>query len=220
MTNPTNEQIKAGQAVYSKLFLLFYDFIILKIFCRFIWKCPSRFILDNYNRNISANHLDVGVGTGYNLEHCQFPSKTPRLVLMDLNPNCLEVTAKRLERYSPEIYCGDVLEPFDTGYERFDSVALNGLLHCIPGTMKEKAVVFDNAKQVMKPGSVVFGCTILNKGVKKGVAAKLMILMTNRRKVFSNLDDGVDDLKEELSKRFKNVSVNIIGCMALFSAQP
>ncbi len=138
---------------------------------------------------------------------------------MDLNPNCLEVTAKRLERYSPKIYCGDVFEPFDTGSERFDSVALNGLLHCIPGTMKQKAVVFDHARQVMNPGGVMFGCTILNKGVKKGVAAKLMILMTNRKKVFSNLDDCPDDLKEELSKRFKNVNVNIIGCMALFSAQ-
>ena len=219
MTNPTKEEIKAGHAVYSKLFLLVYDFMIIRIFCRYIWKCPSRFILDNYNRNISANHLDVGVGTGYNLEYCKFPSKTPRLVLMDLNQNCLEVTAKRLKRYSPEIHCGDVFKPFDTGSERFDSVALNGLLHCIPGTMKEKGVVFDNAKQVMNPRGVVFGCTILNKNVKKGLAAKLMIYITNRKNVFSNLDDSLDDLKEELSKRFKKVSVNIIGCMALFGAQ-
>jgi 2-polyprenyl-3-methyl-5-hydroxy-6-metoxy-1,4-benzoquinol methylase len=219
MTNPTNEEIKAGQAIYSKLFLSVYDFMVLGILCRFVWKCPSRFILDNYTRNISANHLDVGVGTGYNLDHCKFPSKTPRLGLMDLNQNCLQVTGKRLERYSPEIYCRDVFEPFDTGSERFDSVALNGLLHCIPGTMKDKGVVFDNAKQVMNPGGVVFGCTILNKGVKKSVVAKLMLHIVNRKKVFSNLDDGLDDLREELSKRFENTSVDIIGCMALFSAQ-
>jgi len=192
--------------------------MILGIFCRFIWKCPSRIILDNYNKNISENHLDAGVGTGYNHDHCQFSSKTPRLVLMDLNQNCLEVTTKRLTRYSPGIYCGDVFEPFDTGSERFDSVALNGLLHCLPGTMKDKAVVFDHAKYVLKPGGAVFGCTILNKGVEKGVAANLMIFMTNRRKVFSNREDCLDGLKEELLKRFKNVSVNIIGCMALFSA--
>lgn len=196
-----------------------YSFMILKIFCRFIWKCPSRFILDNYSRNISANHLDVGVGTGYNLDHCQFPSKMPRLVLMDLNQNCLDVTAKRLERYSPEIYCGDAFEPFDTGSERFDSIALNGLLHCLPGSIKEKAAVFDHAKQVMNPGGVVFGCTILNKGVRKSVAAKLMMFMTNRKKVFSNIDDCFDDLKEELSKRFKTISINVIGCMAVFSAR-
>ena len=219
MTNPTNEAIKAGQAVYNKFFLFFYDFMILKIFCRFLWKCPSRFILDNYNRNISGNHLDVGVGTGYHLDHCQFPSNKPRLVLMDLNQNCLEVTAKRLERYCPEKYCGDVFEPFNTGSKGFDSVALNGLLHCLPGKMKEKAVVFDHAKQVLNPGGIMFGCTILNKGVKKNFAAKLMIFMTNRKKVFSNLDDDAEGLKQELSERFENISINIIGCMALFSAQ-
>ena len=217
MTKLSKEEINAGQAVYSKLFLFFYDFLILRIFCRFIWKCPSRHILENYNRHISGNHLDVGVGTGYNLDHCEFPIKHPRLVLLDLNPNCLEVTKRRLSRYSPSTCCGDVFEPFETGAERFDSVALNGLLHCIPGTMKKKGVIFDNTKQVLNPGGVVFGCTILNEGVQKGLAAKVMIQITNKRKVFSNLSDGLDDLKKELKKRFRNVQVNVIGCIALFN---
>ena len=43
--------------------------------------------------------------------------------------------------------------------------------------------------------------------------------MTNKNKAFSNLYDGLDDLKEELEKRFKNASINVIGCMALFSAR-
>ena len=219
MANVTKEAIKAGQAIYSKFFLSFYDFLILGINCRFIWKCPSHFILENYNRNISANHLDAGVGTGYMLDYCEFPTKTPRLALLDLNQNCLEITGKRVERYSPEVYCRDVFEPFDTGPRRFDSVALNGLLHCIPGTMKDKGVVFDNAKQVMNPGGVVFGCTILNKNVKKNLAAKFVIHMANKDKTFSNIEDGYDELMEELSKRFKNVSIDIIGCMALFRAQ-
>ena len=219
VVSPSREDVNAGQAVYSKFFLTIYDFLILGIFCRFIWRCPSRFILENYNRNISANHLDVGVGTGYNLEHCTFPADKPRLALMDLNPNCLEVTGRRLERYSPEIYCGDVFEPFDTGAERFDSIALNGLLHCIPGTMKDKGVVFENAKQVLNPGGIVFGCTILNIGVKKSVAAKMMMQVTNKNKAFSNLQDGLDDLREELAKRYQDVSIDVIGCMALFSAR-
>jgi len=80
-------------------------------------------------------------------------------------------------------------------------------------------VVFDNAKQVMNPGGVVFGCTILNKNVKKNLAAKFVIHMTNKDKTFSNIEDGYDDLMEELSKRFKNVTIDIIGCMAIFRAQ-
>ncbi len=219
MANPTREEINAGQAPYSRFFLSFYDFLILGIFCRYLWKCPSQFIVDNYNRNISANHLDVGVGTGYNLDHCRFPSESPRLALLDLNQNCLDVTGKRLDRYSPEMYCGDVFEPFETGVDRFDSVALNGLLHCIPGTMKDKGIVFDNARGVLNPGGVVFGCTILGKDVERSTAAKMMMYVTNRNKAFSNLEDGPDELKEELSKRYKDINVEVIGCMALFSAR-
>ncbi|MCP3945146.1 MAG: class I SAM-dependent methyltransferase [Desulfobacteraceae bacterium] len=219
MTTPNKEAIKAGQAVYSRLFLSFYDFLILGIFCRFIWKCPSHFIVENYNQHISLNHLDVGVGTGYNLDKCEFPTQTPRLGLLDLNQNCLDVTGHRLKRYSPEVFCSDVFEPFDTGREKFDSIALNGLFHCIPGTMKEKGIVFDNAKQVLNPGGVVFGCTILNKDVKKGWAAKFMMKTTNDNKAFSNLEDGLDELKEELSNRFETVKINMMGCMALFSAK-
>jgi hypothetical protein len=48
---------------------------------------------DSYDSNITANHLDVGVGTGYFLERearhqggrCQFSSSAPRIALMDLN---------------------------------------------------------------------------------------------------------------------------------------
>jgi 2-polyprenyl-3-methyl-5-hydroxy-6-metoxy-1,4-benzoquinol methylase len=219
MPRPSKDDIDAGQAPYSKWFLSVYDFMILGLFCRYIWKCPSQNILDNYNQNISANHLDVGVGTGYHLDHCRFPAEKPRLALMDLNENCLKVTGKRLERYRPETYCGNVYEPFDTGTKRFDSVAINGLLHCLPGTMKDKGIIFDHAKQVLNPNGTVFGCTILNQGVEKGLAAKIMMRVTNNSQAFCNLEDGLNELKEEMSQRFEKVKVNVIGCMAIFSAQ-
>ena len=85
--------------------------------------------------------------------------------------------------------------------------------------MKDKGVVFDHAKQVLNPNGVLFGCTILNKGVEKGLAAKIMMRVTNNSQAFCNLEDGLDDLKNELSKRFEKVEVYTIGCMALFSAQ-
>ena len=66
---------------------------------------------------------------------------------------------------------------------------------------------------------IIFGCTVLNKGVKKELPAKLMTRITNNRKIFSNLEDGLNELKEELSKRFDSVKIKMVGCMALFSAQ-
>ena len=46
-----------------------------------------------YQEHISLNHLEVGVGTGYFLQHCRFKG-TPRIALMDLNQNCLDMTAR------------------------------------------------------------------------------------------------------------------------------
>jgi hypothetical protein len=56
-------------------------------------------------------HLDVGVGTGYFLDRCTFPVAAPEVHLMDLNPNCLEKTARRIRRYRPVTHRCNVLDP-------------------------------------------------------------------------------------------------------------
>lgn len=75
----TSEQIEAGQAVYSKRTLAFYDFVVLGFSNRFLWKCPTQRLVHLYNNNITLNHLDVGVGTGYFLDRCHFTSSSPAL---------------------------------------------------------------------------------------------------------------------------------------------
>ncbi len=41
MTQVTAEQAEAGQAVYTKQTLAVYDFVVLGISNRFLWKCPT-----------------------------------------------------------------------------------------------------------------------------------------------------------------------------------
>src|SRR4051812_30334105 len=100
--------------------------MILGFFCRVAWKCPAPRIVEHYDAHVSANHLDIGVGTGYFLDRCRFPSP-PRLALMDLNPTCLEVAAKQVERYEPEVYRANVLAPITTAAPKFDSVGMTFL---------------------------------------------------------------------------------------------
>jgi ubiquinone/menaquinone biosynthesis C-methylase UbiE len=219
MADPFPQQAESGYTIYNRAFLPIYDLFVLGFVCRFIWKCPSQHLLELYHQHVTANHLDVGVGTGYFLDHCRFPKDAPRLVLMDLNPNCLEASGKRLSRYSPHIYCRDVLEPINIDTRPFDSVAINGLLHCLPGTIRTKGIVFDHLKPFLNPGGVLFGCTILNKGVRKSRVAQWVTNRLNKRGVFTNLEDDLEDLREELSKRFQQNSVQVIGCMALFWAR-
>ena len=138
---------------------------------------------------------------------------------MDLNPNSLAHTAKRLERYQPETYQQNVLEKIETSIKPFDSIGANYLLHCVPGAITEKAIIFDHLRKLMNPGARVFGSTILQGGVERSWLAQRLMAFYNKKGIFSNTTDSLDDLKSALSQRFKNVKVDVVGCVALFSGQ-
>lgn len=214
-----DSDVDAGQAVYTRPTLAVYDHVALGFLCRFIWKCPVEQIIEAYDQHVSNNHLEVGVGTGFVLDHCRFPTSRPRLTLLDLNPNSLLVAGRRLARYHPETCQANVLEPLPIDEPQFDSIGVGALLHCLPGPMSRKGVAFDHLKAVLKPGGILFGGTLLSGGVPRTAAARLVMKLLNRAKIFSNADDDLDGLVCELEKRFSKVVVRVVGCAAMFSAR-
>lgn len=215
----TQEEIQAGQSVYNPFSLFIYDFLVLGISNHFIWQCPTKQILELYNQNITPNHLDVGVGTGYFLDKCNFSSPQVRLGLMDLNINSLKAAAKRVARYTPEVYEHDVYQPIDIEIESFDSIGMNYLLHCLPGNMMTKAEVFKNLNQVLNAGGKIFGSTLLQGGVERSTLAKKLMGYYNAKKIFTNVDDDLDTLEKILGDHYPEHSVSISGCVALFWAR-
>lgn len=215
----TEQQIEAGHAVYSKSMLPIYDWLVLRFSNRLIWKCPSKHILALYDRLVTANHLDVGVGTGYFLDRCRFPNDRPRLGLMDLNPNCLDAAAHRAARYRPEVYRANVLDPIGLAIPRFDSLSMTYLLHCLPGTIKTKSAVFRHLKPLLNHGGVLFGATLLSGGVYKSWAAKRLMAFYNSKGIFTNDQDDLHGLRAMLSEHLTAVSVEVVGCAALFSGR-
>jgi 2-polyprenyl-3-methyl-5-hydroxy-6-metoxy-1,4-benzoquinol methylase len=215
----SNDSVEAGQAIYTQKTLRLYDLVVLGISNQFIWQCPTQRLVDHYNRNVTANHLDVGVGTGYFLDQCQFSSSTPRIGLMDLNTNALEFAAQRLVRYQPERYCRNVLEPITLEAKKFDSVGINYLLHCLPGSIASKAIAFDHLRSMMNPNAIIFGSTLLQGSIPRNWFAKRLMAVYNSKGIFSNQDDDLEGLERSLSKRFRDVSIQVIGCAALFSGR-
>jgi 2-polyprenyl-3-methyl-5-hydroxy-6-metoxy-1,4-benzoquinol methylase len=215
----TTDQVKAGQAIYSQRLLSVYDLIVLGISNQLIWQCPTPRLVNHYNTHVSTNHLDVGVGTGYFLDHCQFPTSTPRVALMDLNLETLDFAAQRIDRYQPEIYQQNVLDPIAWTQDKFDSVGINYLLHCLPGSIESKSVVFDHLKSLMNPNAVLFGSTLLQGGVSRTWVAKQLMKVYNKRRIFSNQSDQLESLQQALRNRFRDVSVEVVGCAALFSGR-
>jgi hypothetical protein len=213
------EDVLAGQAIYTKSVLDAYDLVVLGVSNHFIWRCPTARLRALYDRHISMNHLDVGVGTGYFLDRCHFPANTPRVALMDLNRNALDHAARRIARYCPETYLRNVLEPIAFDGEHFQSVGVNYLLHCLPGDIAAKAVVFDHLKGLMKQGAILFGSTLLHNGVERGWPARRLMNFYNRKGVFANAHDDAKALREALERRFREVEFEIVGCAALFSGR-
>jgi SAM-dependent methyltransferase len=218
MSNITAEQVKAGQAVYTRAFLAVYNPVV-RFNYRFLWRCPPGEVLDLYKEHVSANHLDVGVATGSILDYCRFPTSSPRLGLMDLNPNSLAVAAKRLTRYHPETYIQNALDPIGIDIPPFDSVGIANLLHCLPGTIRTKKVVFENLRAVLNPGGKLFGCTLLYGGVKRSLPATLWINYMNVIRALTNRQDDLEGLKQNLAECFSESSVKVVGCVALFWAR-
>ena len=215
----TSQQVEAGQAVYTPTMLAVYDWFVLGFSNRLIWRCPSSHLLSHYHHMVTSNHLDVGVGTGYFLDRCRFPTDRPRIGLMDLNPTCLETARRRIARYQPEVYRANVLEPIRLDIVPFDSIGLNYLLHCLPGTIRTKSAVFCHLRALLKPGGRMFGSTILQGGVPRNGAAKRLMAFYNSKGIFTNVDDDLDGLRASLSESLRETNVRVVGCVALFSGR-
>jgi 2-polyprenyl-3-methyl-5-hydroxy-6-metoxy-1,4-benzoquinol methylase len=214
----TPEDIAAGHAFYTRRSLAIYDMAILGYFSRFAWKCPARRILQHYDRHVTVNHLDVGVGTGYFLDRCRFPG-APRLGLMDLNTTCLDVAARRVARFAPEVYTANVLESIALDAPPFDSVGMNYLLHCIPGSIRAKGVVLQHLKALLNPGGTVFGATLLHDGVDRNLLARQVMKRNNAHGIFSNTEDDLEGLHAIVAEHLVDPQVDIVGCVAIFSGR-
>ena len=208
-----------GTRWYTNAFLRIYDWFALGLHCRFIWGCNSKNIIDFYSKHISGNHLDVGTGTGYFLDKCRFPVENPRLTLVDLNPRSLDMARKRLLRYHPTAYRRDILQPFGIGDSGFDSISITHLLHCLPGYMDNKGIVFQNLKPLLNPGGVLFGCTFIQGVPGEKLVASVLFEVANRLGFMSNRNDDISGLSRQIEKHFTEYSVEITGCEAFFRAR-
>jgi SAM-dependent methyltransferase len=212
------EEVEAGQAIYSPMVLRTYDWIVLGLSNHLLWRCPTVELRRLYDANVSDRHLDVGVGTGYFLDKAKWPTANPAVTLLDLNPNCLRLASKRIRRFVPRTVLADILEPLPP-LGPYDSVGLCYLLHCIPGTISDKAVAFDHLKPALAPGARIFGATILQGEVRRSRPAQALMDLYNRKRIFSNANDTLKDLGHALRTRFRDVTIRVKGAVALFEAR-
>lgn len=213
----TADELHYSVRLYTPFVLKFYDAFVLRFSSRAAWRFSASRILALYNRHLSENHLEIGVGTGYFLDKTTFPTAQPRITLVDLNANTLRATSRRIARYTPQCIVANALEPisFDG---LFSSIGMNYVLHTMPGNMREKTTALCHARSYLQEGGVLFGTTLLGAGVDANPLARLLMGAYNRLKWFSNRQDYLPDLKAGLEEHFSRYNVQVIGPTAIFEA--
>jgi SAM-dependent methyltransferase len=207
-----------GQAIYSRLFLPAYDAIVYGFNSPYLWRCPLPRLVAHYDKHLSSRHLDVGVASGRVLDEATFPTNSPELTLMDLNPNSLRTASTRLSRYRPRTHQANVLEPWGVP-TTYDSIALTHILHCLPGSFPNKRPAFEEARTALAPGGTFFGATILGPKAKHNPLGRATVNLNNRLGVMSNHHDTAEALEAELRRHFGSCEVDVVGTVALFSAR-
>ena len=69
--------------IYTPLLLAAYNIGVHGISNSAVWRCPTRALRSLYGTYSGRTHLDVGVGTGYLLDHTPWPVPVERLVCLD-----------------------------------------------------------------------------------------------------------------------------------------
>jgi hypothetical protein len=210
--------IAAAHAIYTPFMLSFYDRLVHGLSNRFAWRCPTERMIALYRDNLSSRHLEAGVGTGFFINRANPPS-FEELTLLDINRHCLARSARRLARYHPLQCETNLLAPIASELEPADSVGLTYVLHCLPGTMSAKLKVVDHLRPAMNKNAVLFGATILGRGIEPNAPAQFLLRLYNGKGVFNNLDDDLAGLTGGLKSRFSQVDIETRGCVALFRAR-
>jgi hypothetical protein len=213
------KKTRRSQQYFNKLSLIFYDFILYGVVSKYAWGTSIQRLDAHYKKYASSNHLEVGVGTGYLLNRIVFDSARPRLALMDLSVACLDKTKRKLSRYAPETYIQNLLEPLQQTIPAFDSISINYVMHCVPGSFKEKGIAFAHLKPLMSQDGVLFGATVLSQQVSKNVLAVAAMWLLNFLGVFNNRKDNAQDLKGCLDENFQVIEFEVIGVTAFFAVR-
>jgi ubiquinone/menaquinone biosynthesis C-methylase UbiE len=214
-----HDAVQDGYKAYHGRALSFYDTFVFRGSLPRFWRCPLETLTELYTRSLGARHLELGVGTGYLMEHSRFPVSNPKITLVDMNEATLDYTAQRMRFFETAKVVGNALEPLPVAKGSHDSAALSLLMHCIPGSLLEKGVAIKHAAATVRPGGIVFGSTVLSQGVTVTRAGRWLMKNLNDKGIFHNDTDSLQDLRTVLEQNFADFELYTCGSVGLFRAR-
>ena len=201
-----------GQRDFTPFALRFYDPFVLQFSAGWVWHCPLDRLLENYRWHIRPNHLDVGPGTGYFLEHAGLPEGS------EVDP--------RPEPQRPAPRRG---APGDAGRDggrsrRAQASARQGAVRLrrdepgapLPARPDGPQGGGDpERRKGAQPDGLFFGSTVLGDSGNHSWAARRMLDLYNGRGSFDNRLD-TEEVREILEASFEHVELDVVGSIAIF----
>lgn len=195
------------------------DYFNYEIVYKHIWGCSVSVLKEHFKPLVSDTHLDLSVKSGYLLSHL-LGTKTSKVVIADRCSKNLARSSVYLARFQPETLHLDPRTTFNTLRGSYDSVSINFLLQELPGPIEHKGrLVFNDVYNILESGGVVFGSTLVSRGITKPYLTKKLMRHMNRNLTLRNNLDSPSAIKRSLTKYFTDIRVEVIGCVALFSAR-
>lgn len=194
--------------------LPFYDALVNKINCHYVWKCNEKHIFEHYLKNIGRNHLEIGPGTGYFLQR-RYPIS--HLTLMDINQDTLDYTRDNLKGNYPHISVmeHDIFKK-PKRLDRVQSVGINYVLHCVPGRLDTKLESLVKNIHVDRD-TTFFGATVIQDDTNQTFLSKTELYLLNKYKIFHNQNDYIRNGIDVFEKHGFSYDYNHIGNVFLFS---
>ncbi|KAJ2965528.1 hypothetical protein NQ176_g10573 [Zarea fungicola] len=220
----------SGSAIYSPFLLrCIYNLWVLWISNSYSWCCPTNSVLLPFFRSsMGPRHLDLGVGTGYYpAASIKDGAQCTELTLLDMNLNSLQAAKRRVlaaagqDKVRVRTVLASATEtlPFSSG-EKFDSVSMFYLLHCLSGPPEDKTRVFDVVRAHVAADGVAVGATILGEDVSiNWFARRLMQTYNGDAKIFDNWRDSQNIFHDGLCRNFEDVDSWVVGQVMLFRAR-
>ena len=211
----------------AKPIVTFYDSVIVNIISKYVWNCDPSVHVGRYQEFINCKkdsthdqsctnhvHLDIGPGSGYYLSESQKNTNTNfdlDLHLIDINEETLISTKKKFPSSHTTTH-NVFLKPFPYGCT-FDTIALNHVLHCVPG---DQELMMDqmlgHLKSNMDDSTVFFGSTVagLVPTERHSMSAIALITFLQELGIFHNQIDE-EGMRDVLAKHFKRVETTCCG---------
>lgn len=145
------------------------------------------------------------------------------ITLLDINPTTLETSRRRIlpsTTAAVTTILADATLPLPIADdEKFNSISMFYLLHCLPGSAESKNKVFDVVRPHLAQEGVLIGATILPLTERMNWLARWVMGFYNRKGIFSNEGDCEKVFTEGLTRNFESVHVWVIGVVMCWTAR-